>query len=205
MASSAKNSIVSAPRVLRVDANYTCNGETTQPKSVQYMDVTKRSFHAKLTSLSLFGPDYSVDDNSHRNGWCRWCLTMHVLRYFHPPSLYGGWKWVECWPRVCWLMHCRFAPNQGRTSLCCLYVAVCGSSFAVLTGVLMCVSYMGELTVWIVFPTVAVRMYRSSPWVPLDSCLTAAACLSESLVHVSACSFAVSQASDLALLVGYVA
>ena len=33
-------------------------------------------------------------------------------------------------------------------------------------------SYMGELTVWIVFPTVAIRMYRSSPLVPLDSCLT---------------------------------
>ena len=57
---------------------------------------------------------------------------------------------------------------------------------------------MGELTVWIVFPTVAILMYRSSPLVPLDSCLTAAACFS------SACSFAVSQASDLALLVGYV-
>ena len=28
-----------------------------------------------------------------------------------------------------------------------------------------------------VFPTVAIRMYRSSPLVPLDSCLTAAACL----------------------------
>ena len=42
-------------------------------------------------------------------------------------------------------------------------------------------------------------MYRSSPLVPLDSCLTAAACLS------SACSFAVSQVSDLALQVGYVA
>ena len=26
-----------------------------------------------------------------------------------------------------WLMYCRFAPNQGRTSLCCLYVAVYGS------------------------------------------------------------------------------
>ena len=63
----------------------------------------------------------------------------------------------------------------------------------------MYVSYMGELTVWIVFPTVVIRMYRSSPLVPLDSCLTAAACLS------SACSFAVSQASDLALLVGIVA
>ena len=37
---------------------------------------------------------------------------------------------------------------------------------------------MVELTVWIVFPTVAIRMYRSSPLVPLDSCLTAAACLS---------------------------
>ena len=56
---------------------------------------------------------------------------------------------------------------------------------------------MGELTAEIVFPTIATRMYRSSPLVPLDSCLTAAACLS------SACSFAVSQASDWALLVGY--
>ena len=46
------------------------------------------------------------------------------------------------------------------------------------TGVLMYVSYMGELTVWIEFSTVAMRMYRSSPLVPLDSCLTAAACLS---------------------------
>ena len=58
---------------------------------------------------------------------------------------------------------------------------------------------MGELIVWIVFPTVTICMYRSSPLVPLGSCLTAAACLS------SACSFAVSQASDLALLVGYAA
>ena len=63
----------------------------------------------------------------------------------------------------------------------------------------MYVSYMRELTVWIVFLTVAIRMYRSSPLVPLDSCLTTAACLS------SACSFAVSQASNLSLLVGYVA
>ena len=51
-------------------------------------------------------------------------------------------------------------------------------SFAVLPRVLMYVSFVGELTVWIVFPTVAIRMYRSSPLVPLDSCLTAAACLS---------------------------
>ena len=39
-------------------------------------------------------------------------------------------------------------------------------------------THMGELTVWIVFPTVAIHMYRSSPLVSLDSCLTAAACLS---------------------------
>ena len=46
-------------------------------------------------------------------------------------------------------------------------------------------------------------MYRSTPLVPLDSCLTAA-CVS--VVHVSAYSLAVSQASDLELLlVGYVA
>ena len=40
------------------------------------------------------------------------------------------------------------------------------------------VLHMGELTVQKVFSTVALRMYRSSPLVPLDSCLTAAACLS---------------------------
>ena len=51
-------------------------------------------------------------------------------------------------------------------------------SCAVLLGVLMYESYMGELTVWIVFPTVAICMYRLSPLVPLNSCLTAAACLS---------------------------
>ena len=76
-------------------------------------------------------------------------------------------------------------------------------SFAVLPEVLMCVSDMGELTVWIVFPTVARRMYRdhchwfhwTAVWLQLHV----------SLVHVSSCSFAVSQASDLTLLVGYVA
>ena len=57
-------------------------------------------------------------------------------------------------------MHCRFAPNQGRTSLCCLYVAVYGSW-------LLCVTRsthtrMGELTVWIVFPTFAIRMYSKT-------------------------------------------
>ena len=80
-----------------------------------------------------------------------------------------------------------------------LFVLCLAPGFAVLPGVLMYVSYVEELTVWIVLPTIAIRMYRSSPLVPLDSCLTAAACFS------SACSFAVSQASDLALLVGYVA
>ena len=74
--------------------------------------------------------------------------------------------------------------------LCAVCILLCMAiSFAVLPGVLMYVSYMGELTVWIVFPTVAVWMYRSSPLVPLDSCLTATA----------------SQARDLALLVGYFA
>ena len=84
--------------------------------------------------------------------------------------------------------------------LCAVSMLLCVVlGFAVLPGVLMYVSYMGELTVWIVFPTVAIRKYRSSPLVLMDSCMTAAACLS------SACSFAVSQASDLALLVGYAA
>ena len=93
-------------------------------------------------------------------------------------------------------MHCRFDPNQGWTSLCCLYVAVYGSLLRCFTKSIHI--RMGELIVWIVFSTVAIRMYRSSPLVPLDSCLAAAACLS------SACSFVVSQANDLTLLVGYV-
>ena len=45
-------------------------------------------------------------------------------------------------------------------------------------------------------------MNRSSPLVPLDSCLNATACLFSA---VSACSFAVEQPSDLTLLVEYVA
>ena len=61
-------------------------------------------------------------------------------------------------------------------AVCMLLCAV--PSFAVLPGALMLYSYMGELTVRKVFPTVAIRMYRSSPLFPLGSCLTAAACLS---------------------------
>ena len=34
------------------------------------------------------------------------------------------------------------------------------------------------VSVWIVFPTFAMRIYRSSPLVTLDSCLTAVVCLS---------------------------
>ena len=45
------------------------------------------------------------------------------------------------------------------------------------------------------FPTVAIRVYRSLPLVPLDSCLTAAACLSNACL-IADC--------YLALLVGYV-
>ena len=78
-------------------------------------------------------------------------------------------------------------------TVCMLLCAV--PSFTVLPCMY---SYMGELIVLIVFTTVAIRMYRSLPLFSLDSCLTAAACLS------SACSFAVSQASDLALPVGCV-
>ena len=76
---------------------------------------------------------------------------------------------------VCWLMLCRSALNQGRT-ICAACMLLCAVfSFAVLPGVLI---QMGELTVWIMFSIVSVRMYRLSPLVPLDSCLTAAACLS---------------------------
>ena len=80
---------------------------------------------------------------------------------------------------VCWLMHSRFAPNQGRitflVSVCCcvwLLASLCYQEYSCIY------SYMGELTVWIVFPTAAIRMYRSPPLVRLDSCLTAAAYLS---------------------------
>ena len=58
-------------------------------------------------------------------------------------------------------------------SVCCfvwLLVSLCYQEYSYI--------HMGELTVWIVFPIVAIRVHRSSPLVPLDSCLTAAACLS---------------------------
>ena len=90
----------------------------------------------------------------------------------------------------------RFQPGSDNFVLCvccCVWflASLCYQGYSYI--------HVEELTVWIVFPTVAIHVYKSSPLVPMDSCLTAAACLS------SACSFAVSQASDLALLVGYVA
>ena len=52
--------------------------------------------------------------------------NQHRLRYSSP--LIPGWHSVlSADSVVCWLMHCRFSPNQGRSSLCCLYVAVYGS------------------------------------------------------------------------------
>ena len=47
--------------------------------------------------------------------------------------------------------------------------------------------------------TVAIHMYRSAPLVPSDSCLTAVACPSS--VMLAHDRYAVSQASDMALLV----
>ena len=55
---------------------------------------------------------------------------------------------------VCWLMHCRFDPNQGRTILCCLYVAECRSYLCCVTGSTHI--RMGESTVWIVFSNVVI-------------------------------------------------
>ena len=86
-------------------------------------------------------------------------------------------KEVYCWIPL-QLNYRTLPPSKaGPAALVCMLLCAV-PSFAVLPGVLMCVSYMGELTAWIVFPTVAIRMYRSSPLVPLDSCLTAVACLS---------------------------
>ena len=56
-------------------------------------------------------------------------LTFESHSTFMP-----GWHGVLMrWLRVCWLMHCRFAPNQGRTILCCLCVAVFGSKLRCVT------------------------------------------------------------------------
>ena len=73
-------------------------------------------------------------------------------------------------------MHCRF-PLASDGLLCVVCMLLCAvSSFAVLPGVLMYVFIHGEVNCLnIVFSTVDRHMYRSSP---LDSCLTAVACLS---------------------------
>ena len=96
-------------------------------------------------------------------------------------------------------MNCRFDPNQGRITLCCLYVAMCGSKLRCVT--MQEHSYLngGVLNVQIVFPAADILMYRSSPLVSLDNYLNTATCL------FIKCPFGVSQASDLTLLVGYVA
>ena len=75
-------------------------------------------------------------------------------------------------------MHCRFGSLPTRDGLLCavcILLCMVVPSFAGLPRVLI---HMGELTVYIVFPTVAIRTYRSSRLVPFDSCLNAAACLS---------------------------
>ena len=52
-------------------------------------------------------------------------IVLSNNSFIFMPGCHSG---LECWLSVvCWLMHCRFAPNQGRITLCCLYVAVCGS------------------------------------------------------------------------------
>ena len=66
-------------------------------------------------------------------------------------------------------------------AFCMLLFAV--TCFAVLPGTLINL-YTRELTVWIVFPTVVIRMYRLTPLVPLDSSLTAAACLSSACLRM---------------------
>ena len=92
-----------------------------------------------------------------------------------------------------WLIHCRFAPNQGRTTLCCLYVAVYASWLRCVTrSTHVCIIHGGVNCL----NSVPYRCFQwTAVWLQLHA----------SLVHVSACSFAVSQESELALLVGYVA
>ena len=108
-------------------------------------------------------------------------IYIYIYIYILPMYFMPGWhSGLECWLSGVLtnaLIVGSLPTRDGPLCAVCMLLCV-APNFAVLPGVLMCVSYMGELTVWIVFPTVAIRMYRSSPLVPLDSCLTAAACLS---------------------------
>ena len=70
-------------------------------------------------------------------------------------------------------LQCRVALHYFVLSVCCgvcFLASMCYQEYSYI--------HMGELTVWIAFSTVAIRMYRSSPLAPLDSYLTAAAYLS---------------------------
>ena len=98
--------------------------------------------------------------------------------------LFGTW-WVRVLTQWC-ADKCNVGSLPTRVELLyavCMFLCM-ALGFDVLPGVFMYVSYMGELTVWIVFPTVAICMYRLSPLVPLDSCLTAAACLSSACLRM---------------------
>ena len=71
-----------------------------------------------------------------------WKQINHLLHEFCVPSIYSCADSV-----VCWLMHCRLDPNQGRTTLWCLYVVVRGSyRFAALPWafIYLCWSYQSE-------------------------------------------------------------
>ena len=60
---------------------------------------------------------------------------------------------------VCLIMHCSFAPNQERTTLCCLYILLSSiPSFAVLPVKIMYVFIHGVVDCFNIFPTIAIHI-----------------------------------------------
>ena len=108
----------------------------------------------------------------------RFCLFLVIFYWYNSIcfSFMPGWHSVLMRWLSSMLTNALYVRSQPGTdyfvmSLCCcvwLLASLCYQEY----------SCMGELSVWIVFPTVAICMYRSSALVPLDSCLTAVACLS---------------------------
>ena len=104
-------------------------------------------------------------------------FPLFQILLLQPTTMPGWHRGLECWLSSM-LTNALWVRSQPGTVNFVLSVCCCAWLIASLRYQEYSCIHMGELTVWIVFPSVAIRMYRSSPLVPLDSCLTAAACLS---------------------------
>ena len=151
-------------------------------------------FHVEVPTREDLSIDVSITNVEMTVMKLRW-FQLYRLQHKSKFNFKLFWKKIQLFG---FPMHCRFAPNQRETTLCCLYVAACSSYLCCVTmSTHVCIHNFihGGVNCLNSVPYRCysyIAMYRSSPLIPLDRCLTAA------------CSSAVSQACGLALPTSWV-